>query len=418
MGKMGSGVGGWGLDVPRGWLRNGGLGMRPATGAARRGEKTTASLFASALVLAVCVAAFLTVVPGAANAQKKGGAPPKRSAISPWDVEAREYLGTPESEAAVNAGLAYLASHQQADGHWSSGGYPSDTGITGLCLMAFLAAGHQPNRGRYGLAMSEAVDWLAKCVQRGGQYVPPGFINAGQGSGQPMYGHGFATLALCEVYGMTHRKDLKPKIEAAIRLIEDSQTDDTGMRRAYGGWRYQPAKGDADISVTVVQVLALRGARNAGLRVSQATIDRAIVYMRNCSNYQTDGGFNYQIGQQLSGPARTGAGILSLVMAGLKDSPECQGGIRYLQNHRLGYGNDWPYREHYYYTLYYITQAMYQIGGDRWKEWYPMVRDRLLREKSADGSWSAGSEAGPEYATAMSVLVLQVPAGLLPIYQK
>ena len=351
-------------------------------------------------------------------AQKKAGAPPRRTVISPWDVEAREYLGTPESEAAVNSGLAYLGSHQQADGHWSSGGYPSDTGITGLCLLAFLAAGHQPNRGRYGLAMSEAVDWLAKCVQRGGQYTPPGFINAGQGSGQPMYGHGFATLALCEVYGMTHRKDLKPKIEAAIRLIEDSQTDDTNSRRFYGGWRYQPAKGDADISVTVVQVLALRAARNAGIRVSQATIDRAIVYMRNCSNYQTDGGFNYQIGQQLSGPARTGAGILSLIMAGLKDSPECQGGIRYLQTHRLGYGNDWPYREHYYYTLYYITQAMYQVGGDRWKEWYPMVRDRLLREKSADGSWSTGSEAGPEYATAMSVLVLQVPAGLLPIYQK
>jgi hypothetical protein len=365
-----------------------------------------------------CLAAGFAAVAQGAYAQKRRAAPPRRAVVSPWDVEAREYLGTPESEAAVNAGLAYLAAHQQADGHWSSGGYPSDTGITGLCLLSFLAAGHQPNRGRYGLAMSEAVDWLAKCVQRGGQYTPPGFINAGQGSGQPMYGHGFATLALCEIFGMTHRKDLKPKIEAAVRLIEDSQTDDPGNVRAYGGWRYQPMKGDADISVTVVQVLALRAARNAGTRVSQATIDRAIGYMRRCSNYMSDGGFNYQIGQQLSGPARTGAGILSLTMAGLKDSPECQGGIRYLETHRLGSGNDWPYREHYYYTLYYITQAMYQIGGEHWRQWYPMIRDRLLRERSADGSWSAGSEAGPEYATAMSVLVLQVPAGLLPIYQK
>ena len=374
---------------------------------------TVARRIFAAIVCALC----LTLTLQSAHAQKRG-TPPRRPTVSPWDVEAREYLGTPESEAAVNAGLAYLASHQQADGHWSSGGYPSDTGITGLCLMAFLSAGHQPNRGRFGLAISEAVDWLAKCVQRGGQYTPAGFINAGQGSGQPMYGHGFATLALCEVYGMTHRKDLKPKIEAAIHLIEDSQTDDRSMQRAYGGWRYQPAKGDADISVTVVQVLALRGARNAGIKVSQAVIDRAIDYMRRCSNYQSDGGFNYQVGQQLSGPARTGAGVLSLMMAGLKDSPECQGGLRYLETHRLGSGNDWPYREHYYYTLYYITQAMYQAGGEYWKNWYPMVRDRLLRERSANGSWSSGSEAGPEYATAMSVLVLQVPAGLLPIYQK
>ena len=366
------------------------------------------------LLICACLLAGTTAV----LAQKGKVSPPRHSVISPWDVEAREYLGTPESEAAVNAGLAYLAARQQADGHWASGGYPSDTGITGLCLLAFLAAGHQPNRGRYGLTMSEAVDWLAKCVQRGGQYIPAGFINAGQGSGQPMYGHGFATLALCEAYGMTHRKDLKPKIEAAIRLIEDSQSDDSGMLRSYGGWRYQPAKGDADISVTVVQVLALRAARNAGIKVSQATIDRAIGYMRLCSNSRGDGGFNYQVGQQLSGPARTGAGVLSLMMAGLRDSQECRGGIRYLETHRLGSGNDWPYREHYYYTLYYITQAMYQAGGEHWKDWYPMVRDRLLREKEADGSWSKGSEAGAEYATAMSILVLQVPAGLLPIYQK
>ena len=40
-------------------------------------------------------------------AQKK----PKtgKTEISPWDVEAREYLGTPQSEAAVKRGLDYLA---------------------------------------------------------------------------------------------------------------------------------------------------------------------------------------------------------------------------------------------------------------------------------------------------------------------
>ncbi|HEV2471338.1 MAG TPA: hypothetical protein VGS41_01655, partial [Chthonomonadales bacterium] len=83
----------------------------------------------------------------------------------------------------------------------------------------------------------------------------------------------------------------------------------------------------------------------------------------------------------------------------------------------------WPYREHFYYTLYYVTQAMYQVGGADWQRWYPSIRDRLVREQDPDGSWSeygneAPSEAGIEYATAMAVLVLQVPAGLLPIYQK
>ena len=49
-----------------------------------------------------------------------------------------------------------------------------------------------------------------------------------------------------------------------------------------------------------------------------------------------------------------------------------------------------------------------------------LLRDRLVRNQGSDGEWANNgySEAGPEYATAMAILVLQVPAGLLPIYQK
>jgi hypothetical protein len=255
-------------------------------------------------------------------------------------------------------------------------------------------------------------------VQMSGAIGTTGLVyNSGGQSGPPMYGHGFATLALAEVYGMTHRRDLKPRIEAAIKLIEDCQNQD-GLPQRDGGWRYRPAPGEADISVTVVQVLALRAARNAGLNVPQSTIDRAIAYMRRCSN-PNDGGFLYQVRQGASGPARTGAGVLSLMMAGLRDSPECQSGLKYLKAHPLDSRNEWPYREHYYYALYYVTQAMYQAGGDYWKTWYNNVRDLLVRNQSADGDWGIrDSEAGLPYATAMAVLVLQVPAGLLPIYQK
>ncbi len=356
------------------------------------------------------------------HAQKKlTSVPPRKAVVSPWDVEAREYLGTPESERAVDKGLQYLAGRQLADGHWSSGGYTADVGITALSLLAFLAAGHQPGRGRYGLVLNEAVEFLAKSVRMDGRFGATGLVHSdpsiGQ-SGQPMYGHGFATLALAEVYGMTRRRDLKPKIEAAIHLIEDTQNID-GRPRLDGGWRYQPGMGDADISVTVVQVLALRAARNAGIKVTQSTIDRALGYMKRCAN-NYDHGFSYQVQIHQSGPARTGAGVLSLLMAGMRDSPECQGGLQYLVNHPLNGQNEWPYREHFFYTIYYVTQAMYQAGGDYWKHWYPGIRDMLVKKQDADGNWGnfGYSEAGTEYATAMSILVLQVPAGLLPIYQK
>lgn len=340
------------------------------------------------------------------------------SAVSPWDIEAKLYLGTPQSEKAAERGLEYLASRQSPDGHWVSGGYSEEVAITGLCLVAFLSAGYQPGRGRYGSNLDLAVNWLSDQVQMNGQFAPPGLIRAPMGGGPPMYGHGFALIALAEVYGMTHRRGLRPKLEAAIHLLEDTQNQD-GQPWHDGGWRYQPRQGDADLSVTGVELLALRACINAGLGVSKDTINRAIGYVMRSAN--ADGGFSYQIGQNQSDPARTGVGVLALYLAHLANSSECQGGLRYLMQHPLNTQNSWVYREHFHYTIYYVTQALYQAGGAAWKEWYPSIRDVLVKTQDNNGSWSSnpyGSDAGGVYATAVSVIVLQVPAGLLPLYQR
>ena len=69
---------------------------------------------------------------------------------------------------------------------------------------------------------------------------------------------GLRRCILSEVYGMSPRDDLREKLVRAIDLIVRTQN-------AEGGWRYQPRREDADISVTICQVMALRAARNAGL---------------------------------------------------------------------------------------------------------------------------------------------------------
>lgn len=320
---------------------------------------------------------------------------------NPFDVEAREYLGTPQSEAAVARGLEFLAARQQLDGHWNSGPYNADAAVSGLCTLAFLSAGHQPGRGKYGDMLNRAVDWLADSVQRNG------LIARGGSAGPPMYGHGFATLALAELYGMTRRNDLRPKLEGAVQLIANTQN-------AEGGWRYQPQAADADISVTCVQVLALRAAHNAGIKVPEETVRKGVSYIKRCAN-NPDGGFSYQANTRGPGPARTGAGVTCLILSGERNSPECKGGIQYLIDHPLE-TYEYAYRQHYFYALYYCTQAFYQVGGPAWKNWFTTVRERLIASQRSDGSWN--DSPGQEYATAMAILVLQVPAALLPIYQK
>ena len=73
-----------------------------------------------------------------------------------------------------------------------------------------------------------------------------------------MYGHGFATLFLAEVYGMTPRPDVRETLRKAVRLIVQTQNQE-------GGWRYHPVRNDAALSVTSCQIMALRAARTTGV---------------------------------------------------------------------------------------------------------------------------------------------------------
>lgn len=361
-----------------------------APGLSRTKLQAAALAFCCLLSAASCLAA-----PAAKPAPKD--APPPR-AKSAWDVEAREYLGTPATERAVVRALRYLAENQSSDGSWVSSVYTSEAGIVGLCVLAFLSAGHQPGRGPYGRVLNRATDYLLASAQRNGL-----IYNTTGTAGPPMYGHGFATLALAELYGQTRRKGLREKLERAVKLILTTQNEE-------GGWRYQPRVADADISVSVCQVMALRAAHNAGLSVPRQTIDRALEYMKRCAN-NYDGGFSYMPSQRGSGTARTGAGVLSLIVMGQRDAQEVKHGLEYLLANPPGQRD-----QHLFYGLYYTTQAMYQAGGRYWRFWFPKVADFLVGSQRADGSWYDGP--GIPYATALGVLTLQVPANLLPIYQK
>src|SRR5262249_52753729 len=148
-------------------------------------------------------------------------------------------------------------------------------------------------------------------------------------------------------------------------------------QNAEGGWRYQPGSRDADVSVTICQIMALRAARNAGFFVPKVTVDRCISYVKNCQN--RDGGFRYQ---QQGGPsqfARSAAGVVALYSAGMYQGPEIDRGLKYLMRFkpRGGIAAD-ASLQHYFYGHYYAAQAMWIAGQPYWQEWYPAIRDELL----------------------------------------
>jgi prenyltransferase beta subunit len=306
---------------------------------------------------------------------------------------------TSAQERAVADGLAYLASRQQADG--SFGGYGSGgghVGITALAGIAFMAGGNLPGRGRYGDSVEKCLEFVLASTQESG-------LIASDNSHGAMYGHGFATLFLAEIYGMTADERIKEKLTRSVRLIERTQSDE-------GGWRYQPVPYDADISVTITQVMALRAARDAGVKVEKQTIDRAIKYVRRCQN--ADGGFSYMAGQGSgSGFARSAAGISSLYYAGVFEGDDIKRGLSYLKQHVPGQsGEDQTY---FFYGHYYASQAMFLAGGDHWATYYPAIREVLIaRQNKQNGSWSG--QAGQDYGTAMGLIILQMPNRYLPVF--
>jgi hypothetical protein len=230
-----------------------------------------------------------------------------------------------------------------------------------------------------------------------------------------MYEHGLATLALAELYGMDPDPALEQKLRLAVDLIVKAQAPN-------GGWRYQPVPSDHDLSVAVMQVVALRAANNAEIPIPAQTIEKAIAYVRSCAH--PAGGFGYTGPGQ--GPQTTAAGILSLQLLGKYNDPTIAPSLDLI----AGQPVEWEANglNCFYYFHYYTIQAMYQAGGKHWNEWHPRVREMLLTRQNADGSWdvppgsSRETEAavGPNkvYWTAMSCLVLDVYMHFLPAYQR
>jgi hypothetical protein len=324
---------------------------------------------------------------------------------------------TPAAQEAIDAGLAYLALNRHNDGSFGTGQHTGEIATTALCALAFMAGGHQPGRGRYGQIVTEAARFI---VDHTDTQFTVGFINNSRAAYHgPMYGHGFATLFLAEVYGMVNepalRQRLRTALGSAVQLIINTQNTE-------GGWRYQPRRADADISVTICQIMALRAARNAGIAVPKSTADRCIQYVKNCQDLHGSGGFRYQQHAGSPGFARTAAGIVALYSAGVYDGEPIQKGLDYLMRYKpgnagAGFLGNVEAQMHYFYGHYYAVQAAWIAGGRYWREWYPAIRDELVRSRRGDGSWQSGVFC-PHYSTAMALIILQVPNNYLPIFQR
>jgi len=204
-----------------------------------------------------------------------------------------------------------------------------------------------------------------------------------------------------------------------------------------GGWRYVPFAEDSDMSIVVCQVLALRAARNIGIRVPRATIDRAANYVvdsavkRDSTGFRSHyrapskGSFLYQHNSQTrSSFALTSAGVTALHGVGIYSNDAIRLGLDYLRAEMPRFNSEYGEDGHYFfwYGHYYGVQAMYTAGNSSrfnyWEPYFKQVREKILSIRSPDGSWPNDTGPGRNFATAMAVLILEIPYRYLPIFQR
>ncbi|HVJ68845.1 MAG TPA: prenyltransferase/squalene oxidase repeat-containing protein [Caulifigura sp.] len=335
-----------------------------------------------------------------------------RSGVSQEPQRSNERAGlelvSPETKSSIQRGLSALARRQITSGDmkgaFGTAGYAGGVAVCGLAGMAFLASGSAPGRGPYGKAIERCIDYLVRNTDSNG------YVSAQATGGQDrMYGHGFATLFLAEAYGMSLHSDqndrLGEKLKAAVRLIIATQNDQ-------GGWRYQPVKSDADLSITICQIMALRAARDAGLHVPNETRARCIDYVKK--SHGADGSFSYTLGAGSRGGsfALASAGIVALNSAGIYDGKEVESALTYVWRQKPSGQISGGY---FFYSHYYAAQAMWHAGGTYWSGWYPAIRDLLIRNQGGNGMWNDPG-AGEELGTAMGLIILQLPYNYVPVF--
>jgi hypothetical protein len=324
---------------------------------------------------------------------------------------------------AIDRALAYLAGKQHKDGYFLGG--RSQAAVTSLSVMAFLAKGYTPGTGPYGDTINRGIDFVLGCQKPNGLF-------AGLGD-RGMYSHGMATLMLSEASGMVdakRQKRIDKALPVAVRLILTAQQV-RKPERFRGGWRYNANSADSDMSLTGWQLMAIRSARNNGAQIPRKAIEEAVGFVLRCRDPRTAKappkhprtgqslgvGFGYQPGGA-PGLARTAIAVLCLELCGRHRSKESMlGGDWILAHPARSYGSSY-----FYYSLYYSSQGMFQLGGKYWQQFAPYMYEMMLKFQRKDGAWPQGSSgegaAGPCYSTAMGVLSLAVSYRQLPIYQR
>jgi len=265
--------------------------------------------------------------------------------------------------------------------------------------------------------VKRAIDYLVSIQDEEGCF--------GGRTGEFMYNHAIASLAMAEAYGLTNAARLQPAAQRGINFIVNAQNP-------YRAWRYTVKPGDNDTSVTGWCVMALKSAGISGLNYAHTGYDGAVAWLDSVTDEEGEIGYNGKgkVDVVVKGkneawgphPSMTAVGLLCKIFIDKEKSTK-------LEKHAARIVKDPPKWEEPaqnkpvdFYYWYYSTLALFQYDGPDgkyWKQWNEAMKTALVphqkirKDGCEDGSWDPtmdrwGFAGGRVYATAINVLTLEV----------
>jgi hypothetical protein len=353
--------------------------------------------------------------------------------------------GTDETETAVIAALRWLHRHQDADGRWDFNGFTKnckgekcggegqgdfyDVGVTGLALLAFLGNGHTHRVGAFKETVKRGLQFLKNEQEANGRI---GSGRAQVGGESWFYNHAFALYALAEAYAITRDEQIGEMTRKAMRYSLFAQNPGSG-------WRYEPRGGKSDTSITSLMVMALKAAEKAGLDVPKQSFKDARKWIDSVTKENGRTGYmekgdhgscfdtlEKRKVKRVKNETMTAAAIICRIFTGQdKRAPIINKGVDLIMDKpptldKPGWKKRFKEKKQIkkyvdFYYWYYGTNAMFQIGGYKWKKWNKTVKKLLLEKQRsggcADGSWDPdgywSSFSGRVYSTAINALTLE-----------
>ena len=378
-----------------------------------------------------------------------------------------------EKQAAIDKGLAYLASSQNPDGSWSYGGY--EPAATASALLAFVEQNYKPlgwNGPDYTAVVTKATKFLLQDAvtlpfAAGGNWWGFGAGSSGiqmaAAGNENTYTTGLTIPALSRLvtnpYGGSPIYNASDVIGGTGNAVVDGKTytqviqkmvdaftyyqsgPATGNR--YGGWRYFAGENDSDMSTTQWPVISyLFAGQVPGVTIPDGTVKTALKAWLTAVQYAS-GGVDYQPGAGIVNSTHAGGFLLSNFFAGgggLGGDGKAQALAWLNGDWKNGPSDTWYGNEGNPYAMWAVYKALETLYGTTgagpitnlrteplgdlldsgavWN-WWEDYCQFLDSTQNPDGSWNGyaywtGPLATGWYINILNATVTTVPGGEVP----